>query len=66
MSESVNLDFRDIQSFYLEVNKGNIEGHSMVAVVGSNSSVGTTFTDIWSGGGDMVYQTGGETWAQSQ
>lgn len=47
--------------FLLEVNKGNVEGHSMLGVVSSNAAVGTSFTDIWSGGGDMVYPTVGET-----
>jgi len=55
MSSILNRDF------IIEVNKGNIAGHRMVGVVSSNEAVGTTFADIWSGGGDLVYQTGGET-----
>lgn len=50
------------QDFLLEVNKGNVAGHSLIAVISSNVNVGTAYTDIWNGGGDMTYQTGVESW----
>lgn len=52
------------KDFYTEVNKGNVPGHEMLAVVGSSSDVQTTFTDIWKAGSglDMIYPTSGETW----
>ena len=47
--------------FFTEVGKGNVPGHSFVAIVGHNPSCSTTnFDDIWAGGGNMVLPTTGE------
>lgn len=37
--------------FYTEVRKGNVSGHSVVAIVARNSAVGTSFETLWGEGG---------------
>lgn len=49
-------------NFGLEIAKGNVPGHELVGIVSSNKAVGTTFTDLWGGGGNLVYPTVAETW----
>lgn len=46
-------DFKD-RHYLLEVNRGNVPGHSIVHKFGSNDSVGTSYVPITSAG---VYQT---------
>lgn len=48
--------------FYLEVKKGNVVGHTIVDVTGTNTDVDTgTPEDIWPPGGNLVYPTANET-----
>lgn len=48
--------------FLLEVSKGNVPGHSMVTVIGSNPSLGSTVTEtVWDGGGTYTYLTADTT-----
>jgi hypothetical protein len=48
--------------YFLEVSKGNIEGHTVLTKIGVNPLVGTIFEDVWDAGGLLVYPTAGETW----
>lgn len=48
--------------FLIQVAKGDVEGHSIVTLQGTNESVGTVFEDIWDIGGVMTLPTAGETW----
>lgn len=56
------------KDYGLEVGKGNVPGHSNVQIIGRNSSVGTTYEDLWDVGGfstptnTLVYPVAGETW----
>lgn len=50
------------RDFITEVNKGNVPGHRMLGVVARSNNVQTSWSDVWEGGGDMVYPTAGETW----
>lgn len=47
--------------FILEVAKGNVSGHSVVAVEGRSDSLTTTESDIWLQGGTLVYFTSAST-----
>lgn len=50
--------------FYLDISKGNIDGHKMINKFGKNSDVSTTeFDALWSGGGEYsgFYATSAET-----
>lgn len=44
------MSFFGSTEFYLEVAKGNVEGHSILNVTGRNAAVGISFEDIWGGG----------------
>ena len=46
MSESVNLDIRDIEDFNIQIARGKIEGMSHVSLIGRSSAVGTVFQEI--------------------
>jgi len=51
------------QSFYVEVAKGNIPGHSIATLSGLNASVdATTSEDLWDLGGVLIWATSGEQW----
>lgn len=57
------MSFYGASDFYLEVMKGNVEGHSMLNVAGTNPSVGSTgFEEVWDPGGLLVYPTANESW----
>ena len=47
--------------FNLEVAKGNVPGHMLTAIAAMQADVGTSFQDVWSGGGNIVYPTIAET-----
>jgi len=52
------------KDFYLEVSKGNIAGHQIVIMQGSNPDVDTAAAEnIWDIGGVLIYATAGEQWA---
>lgn len=46
-----------VSDFLLEIAKENVDGHSSIAKFGENTSVGTSFEDIWDGGGTYVPPT---------
>jgi hypothetical protein len=47
-----------VADFYLEVQKGNVPGHSSVDKFGHNTSIGSSgFEDIWIEGGNYVFPT---------
>lgn len=51
------------RDFFLEVAKGNVQGHSLIRKFGSNHNVAATQTDIWEGGADLVFLTAADTMA---
>jgi len=49
--------------FFVEVVKGNIPGHSVFRVPGSNPFIAQGAPeDLWQGGGTFIYPTAGEQW----
>lgn len=47
--------------FFTEVGKGNVPGHSFVAIIGHNPNCSSTnFDDVWGGPGNMILPTVGE------
>lgn len=57
------MSFFGTTDFWLEVAKGNIEGHSQSAVVMRNvATSNTAFTDVWGGGGNMTLAASAESW----
>lgn len=49
------------RDFFIEVNKGNVPGHSLIRKFGSNNAVAATLTDVWEGGADLVFLTVADT-----
>ena len=56
------MAFQLPRQFDIEVARGEVAGYEAIAIIGQNSSVGTTFEDIWDVGGNFIYPTAGETW----
>lgn len=54
-------DYIGAAEFYLEVTRGNVDGQAMVGVVAQNDAITTSFTDMWAGGGQLVYPTSAES-----
>lgn len=66
-SENINPDddlslVRLANDFNDDISLGKVNGQALFAVVSNSVVVGTTFEDIWSGGGNLVYPTANETW----
>lgn len=49
-------------SFLIDVAKGKIQGHSIKTILMRNPDVSNTETDLWGGGGDMIFPTAAESW----
>lgn len=51
-----------VPEFYIAIAKGEVEGHSLIAVQATSSNTQTSFTDIWGADSDFAYPTANETW----
>lgn len=57
------MSFYGNSDFLLEVQKGNIEGHSIKTIISINGNFSQNTTqDIWVPGGTMILATAAETW----
>jgi len=50
-----------LSDFYAAVEQGTVPGHGLLGSIGTQDNVGTSYQDIWSGGGNLVYPTTAET-----
>ena len=48
-----------MEGFYLDVAKGNVDGHAIMSKFGQNSALSTAYEDVWDGGGDYTYPADG-------
>ena len=56
------MSFYGSADFLMEVAKGNVEGHRIFNVKGSNPEVGTSLEDVWDPGGTRTDPAANESW----
>ena len=50
------------RDFFIEVAKGNVQGHKVVTVSGRDLSVGSIEKDLWVGSTNFIWPTSAESW----